>query len=243
MKKLILVLIAFMYSIPLAIPLVWNEALLSEVENITVLVGLVEGFSMTEHVAKTDVELKLRLAGIKVGGTVLTKLYVVIDALEHKWVQGILFYTVDMRLIETMLPAVTYPSVDLVDALVWTSFVMGYCDVSDFRKVARETIDETMNEFLNDYLAAKQDTETTSLLQDYIDQAKELTDKLIKLAEKYIDNPKKLQSESEKLTKEFNKKIDEGVGNLSEEDQEKFTEALSELREEYYDAFAELMME
>ena len=154
MKKAILVLIAFVGTTPSARPYIWSEEILRGVESVSVLIefnGPVESFGITEHMVKTDVELKLGLAGINVVSEVPTYLYVNICAIKHEIAQSIGFYITDIKLVQFLDSAVTI--------FVWDTTSIGYCGVVFLKEVIREALDEDTNEFLNDYLATKQEAE------------------------------------------------------------------------------------
>ena len=80
-----------------------------------------------------------------------TYLYVNICAIKHEIAQSIGFYITDIKLVQFLDSAVTI--------FVWDTTSIGYCGVVFLKEVIREALDEDTNEFLNDYLATKQEAE------------------------------------------------------------------------------------
>lgn len=238
MKKLILVLITFLFLVQSAASdWLGNSDPLNDLKSAwveTVIAGEAVELLITDQILRTKIEIKLRLAGINISedkfdDPLQSSIYLILSALEKPPEDLIIYH---LRLLLSQFDG-------QVRSIIWESSYLGYLYQDNLKRRIIEIADERLDLFINDYLAAKQEAKTNSL-QDRIDQAKKLMAELRKVAEDYKDHPEKSRSELEedKLLMDL-LQIQGEVETLSEEDREKYNEALEELTKELLEVFTE----
>ena len=115
----------------------------------------VEAAGFDSQTFQTDVELKLRMAGIKVAkDTDLPELYLNVNAL-HRERNTHHAYSISLRLIQPVLlqsqlrSDPEQSSEDALFATTWTTGLLGLGTVADVRAALKDLVDE----FVNDWLA------------------------------------------------------------------------------------------
>ncbi len=113
---------------------------------------------LTEEQLQTDVELKLRLAGIKVNtkeeflaSEDMAHVYVRCGTSSNKDIPSIP-YTVSVSLGQTVQLRRS-PNVS-VSGTTWETGFVGLCPKGKFQEITRQVVKNQMDEFINDYLTA-----------------------------------------------------------------------------------------
>jgi len=118
----------------------------------------IEKYGLTESQIRTDVELKLRQAGVKVlsskeryktpGAPLLT-----VFALVRKWPESEVF-SVDVRAGLTQSVVLVRDRSILCNATTWETFPVGGVIAAKDLQSVRRVVKDHVDEFINDYLAA-----------------------------------------------------------------------------------------
>ena len=135
------------------------------IKGINVYIGLgkdAKSAGLTEEQLKTDVELKLRLAGIKVNSIEdAVQLSVQIVARSYDAELSIL-HSAEIKLKQQVrLCRNIYTAIDslsgygqTVNATTWNNGTAGTCPTTEFPESVRKNVKDSMDEFINDYLTA-----------------------------------------------------------------------------------------
>lgn len=136
-----------------------EETLVGIRELKVVVLGINEGVTgtgLTEEDIRTIVELKLRLAGIKISDSNLVPgLVVILSAINVEVSENNphLVYSFELSIHQDSI-LIRDPSILVINGKTWDTGTTGITPKEDFKQKIKSTLNDLMDSFLNDYLKA-----------------------------------------------------------------------------------------